>query len=465
MATQTQLDTIPYRLIITRRRASEILVSAQPSGWSLPVLDVPAGGRFAAQLVAGVRQNYRLEAYCLWIQSHAVSPEDSSSERYAVMETASGDASSDMTWMSTAAAASKPILTPADQTAVRSSLEELHDHIAEPKAAPFARPGWIQELFGWIEDQRELLGLRLNGRFQQLNASPTFSLLRIETTGAAVWFKATGEPNKHELPVSIALDCAFPNYVPRILAVHRSWNGWLSEEAPGRALDDFLDARAWSDAAEALAELQILSISKANTLLESGARDLNLDRLTYQINPFLARMSELMGIQTKSPPRILTDSEIGILGDRLGAAFAELNECRLPMTLGHLDLNPGNIFVAPSRCCFLDWAEASVTHPFFTFEYFREHLRRRFPEARGVTDRIRAAYLHPWRSWFSSETLSRATTISPLLAVFAYAVAGEKWRSPEIFHNPAIAGYFRGLTRRAFREAVQLLARREPCPT
>jgi len=47
----------------------------------------------------------------------------------------------------------------------------------------------------------EPYGLRLSGEFRQLNASPTFALLRLETTGQALWFKAVGEPNLREFPI------------------------------------------------------------------------------------------------------------------------------------------------------------------------------------------------------------------------------------------------------------------------
>jgi hypothetical protein len=464
---QTQPDRSECRLIILRRAATDVLVSTRPPAPALPRLEVLIRRRIAEQAVSGVRQNYQLETVCLWSRSAQLSPELSSNDSYAVLEVLDRDAESTLgtTWMPAAAAACEGILASADQTLLRSSLEAIDRNIARPEVAPFGRPGWTHELFSWIEDQIGPLGIRPTGKFGQLNASPTFSLLRIETTGRAVWFKATGEPNKHELPITIALDRAFPNYVPRVLAVHPTWNGWLSEEVPGRALDDFRDPQTWADTAATLAELQIESIGKTTTLLESGVKDLRFDQLTREIDPFLWRMRELMALQTKEPPPILTDSDFSFLGDRLKASFCEFGQSGLPMTLGHLDPNPGNILVSRSRCCFLDWAEASVSHPFFTFEYFYEHTKRNFPKAEIAADKVVAAYLGPWRSIFSLETLLHAMDISPLLAVFAYAVAHQTWRSSETLRNPVLARCFRSLTRRAWREATKRSARREICLT
>ena len=160
----------------------------------------------------------------------------------------------------------------------------------------------------------------------------------------------------------------------------------------------------------------------------------------------------------------MAHAQMDALGECLTAAFAELRTLHLPAALGHLDPNPQNIIVSPSSCCFLDWAEGCITHPFLTFEYLREHARRHFPRSDAPTEGLLAAYLRPWKTCFSDEILQRAISLSPLLAVFVYAVAGEKWRSVEAFENPVLAGYLRALARRAWREAQQFAARSDRCP-
>jgi hypothetical protein len=464
MAPEGHSDRTTYRLIITRRNASEILLSTELSGRSLPRIEAPSGVRLAEQLVTSVRKDYGLETYCLSSKTLPPSPEFPSPVRYALLEALAQDneASPATTWISSAIAASETPLARADRAAILSSLEDLNRSIREPMGGPFARPGWINELFDWVQSQIEPLGLRLTGRFRQLNASPTFSLVRIETAGPAVWFKATGEPNRHELPITVALHRLFPTSVPRILGIHPSWNGWLSEEAPGRTLDP-TDVRASIHAARALAEVEIASVAQTQSLLEAGCKDLRLPQLTSQIEPFLDRVSELMALQTSEPPQTLADPELGFLHDCLKGALSEFEQDPIPSTLGHLDPNPGNILVSSTGCRFLDWAEACVTHPFFTFEYLREHARRSLPEPDTTNDDLVAAYLGPWQSLFSPETLAQAMAYSPLLAVYTYAVAGKKWSSPETLRNPALGGYFRSLARRAYREATKITARSGRC--
>jgi hypothetical protein len=303
----------------------------------------------------------------------------------------------------------------------------------------------------------------LTGAFQQLSASPTFSLIRLETNAGALWFKATGEPNSHELPVSVVLGQLFPRYVPRILGVHRVWNGWLSAEVEGASLDQIKVPLVWERAAGELAELQIASIGKSLELLKAQSKDLRAPKIEERIGPFVARMGELMAAQEKPTPAPLVQSELAILAEALKESCARLASLGLPNTIGHIDINPGNILVSGDRCVFLDWAEGCVANPLLTFEYLREYMGRAGIEEPAAIDRLVSAYLKPWASFHSPDVMRRASTLSPLVAAFAYAIANDLWRKVDVTQNPTLAGYFRSLTRRMYREAIRVAERSELC--
>src|SRR2546429_1551965 len=76
------------------------------------------------------------------------------------------------------------------------------------------------------------------------------------------------------------------------------------------------------------------------------------------------------------------------------------------------------------------------------------------PDVGGNDSRIIAAYVRPWVSLFSAEDLHRAITAVPPVAVFIHAVAGGTWRTLDPLVNQSLAGYFRALTRRMYRDAV-----------
>ena len=359
-------------------------------------------------------------------------------------------------WTSRMASACMCIHPVEDVDATAESLRELDSYVSEPKRGPFGRPGWLKELFTWTHEQLSPLGLRVNGSFRQFNASPTFSLIRLETDGPAVWFKAAGKPNARELPITMSLARLFPGYLPAILGVRPSWNSWLSEEASNTTLNEFTKLSIWENVATDLAELQIASIGKSCALLEAQCRDLRCAKLIDLIQPFLARMIEFMALQKKQSPPPLARRELDFVGERLHESISVLQDLGFPDTLGHIDLNPGNILVTPARTVFLDWAEGCVTSPFITFEYLAEHLRKSNIADPQECERIAAAYRRPWQSFLSADDLMRAMTVSPLVAVFAYAVAGSAWSSPDTLSGPSNAGFFRGLTRRMHREALRL---------
>ena len=460
-----QIERESYRLIITRRSGSEILFTGNGFNWSLPSLEIPSKHRLAEQLNDRLHAERGLRAYCLFALNHSRADSRTTPRaKFAVMEALEFEDRGPLGchWLTVSGNGSH-CADPLDDTAITEAIQEMNSYQKDIAKGPFARPGWIRELFEWIDTRIGPLGLRMTGAIRQLNASATFSLIRLETTGAAVWFKATGQPNLHELPVSVSLARLFPGYVPKILGVHRTWNGWLSEEALGTLLDDYEETSAWERAARTLAELQLASVESCAELLANHCKDFRLSKLVQFIDPFLARMADLMAAQVKQLPEPLTPSSLTLLGQRMRQASRLLEELRLPDTLGHVDFNPGNIVLSPSRCCFLDWAEGCVTHPFATFEYLLEHARRRLRGNDAVVERITAGYLHPWQSVFSADTLTEALGISPLIAVFIAAISDARWRSVDPREDPVLAGYFRGLTRRMFREATEMAQRSEQC--
>jgi Ser/Thr protein kinase RdoA (MazF antagonist) len=140
-----------------------------------------------------------------------------------------------------------------------------------------------------------------------------------------------------------------------------------------------------------------------------------------------------------------------------------LEDLQIPNTLGHLDLNPGNAIVSEDVCTFLDWAEAYVGPPFFSFEYLLQHFRRELGTTAALETQFVNAYRTPWGQLLPDELISEALAFAPLTAVFAYAAGTNAWKDEEKLRDPKIAGYFRSLARRMNREAIQVIDRRLAC--
>jgi hypothetical protein len=319
--------------------------------------------------------------------------------------------------------------------------------------------GWFKKVIEWVEAEAAVVSLRLTGAFHQLNASATFSLIRFDTNGPALWFKCVGEPTAHELPISRTLARLFPAFVPRILAVHEEWNAWLTIEVPGTHPDEKSDIGVWATLTRTLADLQIASIGSTLHFIEIGCRDVRACTLVGCVDPFLDMIANLMARQSKQRPAPLTPSEIAALGIRLKDVLSAYSNLDILNTLGHLDFNPGNIIASGDHCVLLDWAEACVGPPFLTFQYLVERLRRLQPAHEAWEARLLSEYSEKWQSFVGPREMAEALAAAPLLAVFTYAAAAGTWRDADRLEDPDIARHFRSLARRMKVEADRWSAR------
>ena len=464
MSTAVQGEHEVFRVIVLSPDGKDILVVPDRNRFGLPSVEIPRWQRMAENLADAVRNDWKEEVVCLF-ELNDLSGTYGPGVHYQIARHRGGVGVPRMLtkWVAVATLSKDSLTDVTDHSAIQqATLRCGKDGEASP-AGPFTTLGWFEELRSWVEEIVEPLGFRLNGSFRQLNASPTFSLIRFETDGPALWFKAVGEPNQREFPITCELSRLFPRYVPIVLGKCPQWNGWLTREAVGKILSEAQENDLWEKAASSLAELQIDSIDHGTQILAAGARDLGVNRLSKMVGPFIETMTQLMDRQTKIPPAPLNRKELLLLGDRLQAALEAMETFGIPETLGHLDLNPGNIVASPDRCVFLDWAEAYIGNPFFTFQYLLEHLRRTAAGDSALEMSLVCSYREPWERVVGSTPIDDGLSLTPLLAVFAYAAGTELWRDEARMQDPATAGYLRSLARRMHSKANTLGERRSVC--
>lgn len=463
MESQEQSERQTCRAIVLGREGTEVLLKISGPGFAFPAVEVPRWERLAKNLTAALKRDCDCDAVCLFSPNHSSEGRDSDDKHYEVMECLhEGGRTDETVWKPIRSLTSASFQNEAELRILEQCLHQLDRYERDP-SSPFGRRGWLAELRCWTGEVIRPLGLELTGPFCQYNASPSFSLVRFETNGPAVWFKAVGEPNQREFPITLKLSQQFPVYLPELLGTRADRNGWLSLEAPGANLSETQEIMLWESAAESLARLQIESVAKTESILKAGAQDLRIGTLSGLIHPFLAAIALLMEQQTKIPPPVLSHEELSLLGVRIEDSLTLLEDLGLPEGLGHSDLNPGNVIVSVDDCVFVDWAEAYVGHPFFSFEYLLEHFRRAIGTDVALESRLASCYSAPWRQLFSGEIIAEALALAPLPAVFAYAAGNVAWKDQQRLEDPKVAGYFRSLARRMNREAIHLAERRSPC--
>jgi hypothetical protein len=463
MASEGQSGQVSYRVIVLSPGGTEVLLGWYWDRFALPSVAIPAGNRAVETLTGAIKTDWGEKVVCLFEMDTAARRERTGVRFQAAEHWRTSSRPAQQTrWLLVAALSEDSLVDPTDFSAILEVVARCNAEMQDSSLGPFARLGWFRELREWITGVIESLGLSLDDNFRQINSSPSFSLIRFETDGPALWFKAVGKPNEKEFSITCLLAQLFPNYLPPLLGTLPDRNGWLAEEAEGCNLDETEESALWEAVVTALARLQIESIDHGSRILSAGARDLGPAALASLVQPFTEMMTQLMEKQTKAPPVVLCREELLSLGDCILSALAALEAVGIPSTLGHLDLNPGNIVVSATRCAFLDWAEAYVGNPFLSFEYLLEHLRKT-----GMGTQVEAmlieSYCAQWERVVSPTAIGEALRFGPLLAVFAYAIGNDAWTDTDRLREPATAGYLRSLARRMNREANELTHRRPVC--
>ena len=450
-----------YRIVLFSSCSDRVLVIPDNGRLLLPSISVPRYQRPAEHLTASLESKWAQRAICLF----GLEARQSAGLRYHVMQSCEQGlrCTAGSLWASPSSILESQFHEATDYAAVMDAVCQCQEPAGDQRA--FARLNWFSEVTAWVGKVAAPQGLTLSGNFSQFNAGPAFSLVRFETCGSALWFKAVGEPNLREFPITLALSNYFPVFLPSILAFREDWNAWLAIEAEGEHPGETSPFDVWRTVAVTLADLQIASMGRTLHLADLGCHDTRPFALSELVQPFLESMAELMAQQTKSLPLPLSRDELNSLTSQLQEILSDATDLEIPNSIGHLDFNPGNIVVSPDRCVFLDWAEASIGHPFITFEYLLEHFRR----CRGSDDFALSAltktYADQWRPFLSPCQIERAMILAPVLAVLAYAVSSNAWRQPSCL--PEIARHLRSLTRRLKREADRWVSARirgeSPC--
>jgi hypothetical protein len=441
-------DSVPWRLVLLRESATEILVFEESSALRLPVVEIPAHTRIAQAINARAQALWNLSVLSLFpLQADET---DSVARHYAA-EALDSDARppDGARWIPVSQVAPETFDLHPDRVAVKTWIKRAAS--VDGIEFAFGMPGWLPSVMELVHKSAKNLALTPSGRFLQYNASPSFSLIRFETDGNAIWFKAVGEPNLREFDLTLLLSVRLPEFLPRVLMTKPEWHAWTMLEEPGLPLARTRELSSWCNAAQALALMQIASIRMAPELLAHHARDVRVPALLGETHSFFSMMRDLMDHQSAATPPPLSAAELNDLELDTCEALEDLGADGIPDTIEHLDLNPDNVLALPDRTVFLDWAETAVGHPFLSFAYLLEVFSQSFPGDRQAKAFLIRSYADQWADQKLVEDPGRALASCALLAVFAHAVSTDLWRNHQQIEETGTAGYYRSLARRMKR--------------
>ncbi len=294
---------------------------------------------------------------------------------------------------------------------------------ATTNRAPWYRSGWLDQARGWAIAQLAAAGTPIVAPVEQLRSWQRSAILRLRTAAGPAYFKAVPPMFGHEPPLTVALAATDPTRFARPIAVEPE-QGWLLMHAvAGTSLADVHeDLAPWEAALRSFAEVQIALAARYGELRTLGVPERRLADLAADAVPLLADSAATL---PGEPAGLNAEQRVQLraLAPRLPQAIAELAAYRLPATLEHGDLWPGQIFIADDRIAFIDWSDSSIAHPFFSLLLFLEEIEDYVPKEPDVRNRLRDAYLEPWLAYGAKSELIRAFELAQPLAALHHALA------------------------------------------
>jgi hypothetical protein len=244
----------------------------------------------------------------------------------------------------------------------------------------------------WIDERVER-----TGAVEPERTRPWSAVVRVPTSEGLVWFKENPAGNAFEPELTALVARLRPDAVPEVVA-HEGPR--LLTRDVGPRLRDVYDGGAtepsWEDVLALYGELHVDLVVAAGDALALGAPDERPQRL-----PEL--YAELAGRDAWY--------------DRVVEASEALGET-VPVSVVHQEAHDGNVFVRDGRPVFIDWAEASVTHPFLgpLLPLRAVSERRGYEPGSRQVELLRDAYLEPFTRFAPAAELRRAFAHAYLLA-------------------------------------------------
>lgn len=270
---------------------------------------------------------------------------------------------------------------------------------------------WRASALAWV--RQELLRLRYSAADEpdQFHVRPWSTVFRIPTSDGNVYLKAVPTRLAHEVRLTQWLADHFPDCVLPVLAADAQRGLMLLPEGGRRLREVGTDLRGWERLVGEYAQLQLLVAPHAPELLALGVPDRRM-----------VRLPEALAGVLPAPERAIT---------RYAALCSELAAVGLPETIQMDDLHDGNVFVDGDRLRVFDWGDASIAHPFVCLGMILTTVAqgRQLPRDDAAVERVRDAYLEPFRDFASPATLRSAAAlaerVAPTVRILAWQLAHE----------------------------------------
>jgi hypothetical protein len=232
----------------------------------------------------------------------------------------------------------------------------------------WAEPGGLDHLPAWVDAALRAHGRNRTGALVQRKTWNLSVVLTAPTDAGEVWFKATPPFLADEGGVIRRVAGVDPDLVPVVLAHDPGRRAILMDHVAGQ--DQFGLSEA--DVAEAMVRrwvgVQAAMVDDVEHVLALGGRDRRAVALPADAENVIGRPDVRAALTGEE--RSALESLVADLPHRLD----DIAACRLPDTVLHGDMHPGNWRREGDRLTLLDWGDVGVGNPMVDQRAFVERL-------------------------------------------------------------------------------------------
>jgi|GEM_PF-6694552 len=339
---------------------------------------------------------------------------DEDSTKIITFEATSGPASTYYRWVENAEARHRARITGGiDGLTVQVFLDEQADPLVQ-RVTPWLCAGWTAQAEAWVRGELSRLGMLPTGPLVQVKTYFGGVTCRMATDAGDVYLKCATPVYLRDVAISQYMHHWVPGLVPRLLAADPVRGFMLTMAVAGQSLRDCKEPAIWENVLGEYAELQLRSLRLPP---EAPLFDLRVERIHAEMDGVLEELEQLQnGADDRFDDRDLR--QLRTMAPALRTLTERVLSFGVPSALEHGDFHPGNIFVGNGRPVFLDWACGGISHPFLSVNKLLRTAHR---------EELAKAYLEPWKSYGSEESLLELFRLMGTWCRLNYAFADAQW--------------------------------------
>lgn len=261
------------------------------------------------------------------------------------------------------------------------------------------RPTWEAAVAAWLAQAGRSCSLGQIQSTTTVKKRPWSLVRRVTFERSVSYFKACSAAGRHEPALHLFLEEHFALHIPQSQAVDLD-QGWILTAGAGLPLGQTLarvqQVQVFAGLLAQYAELQIVSLSLVQQLLEIGLPDRRCHRLSQLLDSLLSAgpLTPHQSPESWNTFCAAARRQMPLLEQ----VCEELDASRYSAALDHGDLHQGNVLVRDAEVRLSDWGDSCVTHPLCSMLVTLETVASTGSSnsSQKWANYLRDAYLEPW---------------------------------------------------------------------